>query len=117
MGEKTLVILDPTLRHGFTSIPNKVLFASGLSMFAKCLYYILPSFAWQDNECWPGQNKLSKAAGCHVNTIEKYLKELRDYGLISWKRQGLNLPYIYYMHDLAGIKANQDKPHNKTPDP
>lgn len=83
MSEKTLIILDPVLRRGFTSDPNCVLFAPDLSMPAKCLYTILLAFAWQDNECWPGQGKLSEAAGCHINTVEKYLKELRDYGLIS----------------------------------
>ncbi len=104
MNEKTLVILDPVLRRGFTSIPNCVLFAPDLSMAAKCLYTILLSFAWQEDECWPGQDRLAGAAGCHVNTVEKYLKELRDYGLISWKRRGLNRPNIYFVHNLADVE-------------
>lgn len=116
MSEKTLIILDPVLRRGFTSIPNCVLFAPDLSMPAKCLYTILLAFAWQDNECWPGQGKLSEAAGCHINTVEKYLKELRDYGLISWKRRGLNRPNIYYIHNLAEVKRIQARTLIKTPE-
>jgi len=95
--EKTLIIMDPTLRKGFTTTPNAVLTAPGLILPAKGLYSILLMFAWQDNECWPGQARLAEAASCHINTIEKYLKELREYGLISWKRQGLNRPNVYYI--------------------
>jgi len=108
MSEKTLVILDPTLRRGFTSMPNNVLFAPDLSMAAKCLYAILLSFAWQEDECYPGQERLAQACGCHVNTVKKYLKELRDYKLISWKRQGLNRPNIYYIHNLSDVEKLKD---------
>jgi len=101
--QKTLIIKDPTLRKGFTTIPNAVMSAKGLSMSAKYLYGLLLSFAWQDEECWPGQNKLAEAADCSVKTIEKYLKELRSYELISWKRQGLNRPNIYYINDLGTV--------------
>jgi hypothetical protein len=33
-------------------MPNNVLFAPDLSMAAKCLYAILLSFAWQEDECY-----------------------------------------------------------------
>lgn len=104
MGEKTLVILDPTLRRGFTSVPNKVLFATGLSMAAKCLYSILLAFAWQEDECFPGQEKLAEAAGCSFRTIRKYLDELREYGLISWVQRGLNQTNVYYINDLSKVE-------------
>jgi len=42
-----LVILDPSLKRGFTSVPNAVLFAPDLSMAAKCLYAVILGFAWQ----------------------------------------------------------------------
>jgi len=40
--------------------------------------------------------------------VEKYLKELRDYQLISWKRQGLNRPNIYYIHNLSDVEKLKD---------
>ncbi len=113
--EKTLVILDPVLKKGFTSVPNVVLYAKNLSMPAKCLYGILLSFAWQENECFPGQERLAEAADCTDKTIRKYLEELRKYGLISWVRRGLNQTNIYYICDLNGIerlKALGDKDRN-----
>jgi hypothetical protein len=97
--EKTLIIDSPVLKKGFTSAPNAVLYDSSLSIGARWLYIILLSFAWQENECWPGHERLAQIAGCHRNTIEKYLKELRTAGLVSWKRRGLNQTNIYYLHD------------------
>lgn len=110
MGEKTLVILDPTLRRGFTSVPNKVLFATGLSMAAKCLYSILLAFAWQEDECFPGQERLAEAAGCTDRTVRKYLEELKDFGLVSWVQRGLNQTNIYYIHDLTKIETPEPLP-------
>lgn len=88
MIEKTLIIQDPVLKKGFTATPNIVLTAPGLSLGAKAIYAILLMFAWQEDECWPGQEKLAEAAGCTDRTIHRYLDELRDYGLISWVQQG-----------------------------
>lgn len=105
--QKTLVILDPILKKGFTSIPNKILFAYDLSMQAKCLYAILLAFAWQEEECFPGQDRLAKAAGCTDRTIRKYLDELKQYGLISWLQRGLNQTNIYYIHDLSQVERLQ----------
>ncbi|MBF7084142.1 helix-turn-helix domain-containing protein [Desulfallas sp. Bu1-1] len=101
MQEKTLIIMDPTLKKGFTSIPNKVLFAPNLSMPAKCLYSMLLAFAWQENECFPGQERLAQAAGCTDRTVRKYLDELREFGLVSWIQRGLNQTNIYYIHDIS----------------
>lgn len=109
MAEKTLVILDPTLKRGFTAIPNAVLFAGGLSMAAKCLYFILLSFAWQENECFPGQQRLAEKAGCTDRTVRKYLDELKEYGLISWVQRGLNQTNVYYIHNLEDLEALSDK--------
>ncbi|MCL6477693.1 MAG: helix-turn-helix domain-containing protein [Peptococcaceae bacterium] len=121
MSEKTLVILDPTLRRGFTSIPNCVLFAPDLSMPAKCLFSILLAFAWQDDECWPGQEKLAETAGCTDRTVRKYLEELRDYGLISWVQRGLNQTNVYYINDLSTITrlnalSHKDRKERSGPD-
>ncbi|CEP67140.1 Uncharacterized [Moorella glycerini] len=114
--QKTLIIDSTTLKLGFTAAPNAVLYDARLSVQARWLYCILLSFAWQENECWPGQDRIAKVAGWHVNTVEKYLKELRDFGLISWKRQGLNRPNIYYIHDPAKALSFKDSQASVNPD-
>jgi hypothetical protein len=114
--EKTLIIDSPLLKQGFTAAPNAVLYDSRISVQARWLYCILLSFAWQENECWPGQERLSKVAGWHLNTVEKYLKELREYGLISWKRQGLNRPNIYYIHEPSKALIYKDSQAGVNPE-
>jgi len=103
--EKTLVILDPVLKKGFTSVPNIVLYAKNLSMPARCLYSILLSFAWSESECFPGQERLADVAGCTDRTIRKYLDELKEYGLISWVQRGLNQTNVYYINDLSKVES------------
>lgn len=104
MGEKTLIIQDPVLKKGFTATPNAVLTAPGLSLGAKALYSILLMFAWQNEECWPGQERLAKACGCTDRTVRSYLGDLKKYGLISWVQRGLNQTNVYYIHDLATVE-------------
>lgn len=50
--------------------------------------------------CFPGQNRLGKDLGVHRNTIQKYLLELRDFGLIKWDRRGFKQTNIYYILSL-----------------
>jgi len=102
--EKSLIILDSTLKRGFTPVPNAVLFAPDLSMAAKCLYAVLLAFAWQEDECFPGQERLAEACGCTDRTVRKYLDELREYGLVSWVRRGLTMTNIYYIHDISRVE-------------
>lgn len=111
MTEKTLVILDPVLKKGFTSVPNLILTAQGLSLPAKSIYAILLMFAWQEDECFPGQERLAEAAGCTDRTIRKYLDELREFGLISWIQRGLNQTNVYYIHDTSKIQRLKPLSH------
>ena len=98
--KETIEILDTTLKQGFSQIPRTVLKAKNLSMQAKTLYALLLDYAWQKGSCFPGQNRLGKDLGVHRNTIQKYLLELRDFGLIKWDRRGFKQTNIYYILSL-----------------
>ncbi|MCB9789973.1 helix-turn-helix domain-containing protein [Candidatus Nomurabacteria bacterium] len=98
--KETIEILDTTLKQGFSQIPRTVLRASNLTMQAKTLYALLLDYAWQKGSCFPGQNRLGKDLGVHRNTIQKYLLELRDFGLIKWDRRGFKQTNIYYILSL-----------------
>lgn len=95
MREKTLEILEPSLRKDFVQIPTKILHNPELSMQAKTLYALLISYAWYEAECFPGQDRLSKNLGVHKNTILKYLEELKKFKLLTWKQRGLNKTNLY----------------------
>jgi len=98
--KETIEILDTTFKQGFSQIPRTILRAKNLSMQAKTLYALLLDYAWQKGSCFPGQNRLGKDLGVHRNTIQKYLLELRDFGLIKWDRRGFKQTNIYYILSL-----------------
>src|SRR5260370_38318677 len=89
-------IVDENLRNGFAQMPRPVLKAKGLSFRAKCVYNLLLDYAWQAESCFPGQDRLANDLDTSLDTIQRGLNELKDFGLISWKRTGLNKPNIYY---------------------
>jgi hypothetical protein len=93
--------VDDNLKHGFAQIPRPVLRASWLSDRAKVLYALLLDYAWQNDNCFPGQDRLARDMGKSVDTVQRALNELRDYRLVDWKQQGLNSPNIYYILRLS----------------
>lgn len=100
--EKTLVIEEQRLNKNFTQIPNEVLFYDKLTPQARLLYAILVSFAWFENECWPGQQRLAAAMGCSEKMVRKYLNELREHDLIEWKRRegAVGLTNVYFIRPI-----------------
>ena len=98
--EKTLQIQDATLKHKFTVFPKCVQYDSNLSPGERLLYSLLLSYAWDDDECFPGQQRLAGNFGCKERNIRILLFALRRHGLINWKRRGLNLTNIYYILPL-----------------
>lgn len=100
--EKTLVIEEQRLNKNFTQIPNEVLFYDKISVQARLLYAILVSFAWFEDECFPGQARLAAAMGCKERAIRKYLAELREHNLIEWKRRegAVGLTNVYFIRPI-----------------
>lgn len=94
-------IVDDNLRHGFAQMPRPVLRAKGLSLKAKVIYMALLDYAWQAGSCFPGQQRLAEAIDASVDTVQRALQELKQYGLIAWHRQGLNKPNVYFLLRLG----------------
>jgi len=97
---KTVIVEDEALKHGFTQLPNYVLKNPKLSFGARLTYAVLLSYAWQDDFCFPAQEKLGEDLGVSRQSINKFLNELKAGKLIDWKRQGLNRPNIYRILDV-----------------
>jgi len=100
---RTVILEDEGLRtlQGFTQLPNAVLKHPTLSFGAKVAYGVLLSYAWQDDFCWPAQQRLAADLSCSDRWVRKLLVELRSAGAIHWKQQGLNSPNVYYIRALA----------------
>ena len=98
---KTLIIDDPNLRHGFIQVPSIVMRDPLLTCTARVLYGLLLSYAWQEKECWPGQDLLAGELGCSSDTVGRTLKELKSRKLITWKRPGQGKPNVYHIRRLT----------------
>jgi hypothetical protein len=109
LAKHTIVVLNETLKHGFTQLPNYILRDKKLSFGARLTFAVLLSYAWQEDSCFPGQLRLAKDLGTTDRSIRTFLNELRDQGYISWKQQGLNKPNIYYILDYQPLKIEVER--------
>src|SRR5207245_1726160 len=85
-----LALWDDALRRvqGFTQIPNPVLKHPAISYGAKVALGVLLSYAWQEDFCFPAQERLAKDLNCSVRNVQRLLKELKAASFIDWKQQG-----------------------------
>ena len=100
--KRSLIFRNPNLAHGFTQVPNIVLRDGTLSPNAVRLYVLLLAYAWQDKECFPGQERLAVDMGCKRITVTRALAELKKRHLITCDRRGLGKVNIYYIERLEG---------------
>ena len=98
--EKTMRIIgaDPMSRRGFTQVPNFILENDKLSTGAKLTYAMMLRYAWEKDQCFPGQKTLAQNAGMGQRSVVRYIQELEDKGFISIKRRGLGKVNIYELH-------------------
>ena len=90
-----IVGADPATRYGFTQVPNFVLTNKALSVGAKLVYAMLLKYAWTDNACFPGQQKLAEDMGSGERSVRTYLKELEDAKFLEVTQRGLGKTNLY----------------------
>ncbi len=98
-------IVDENLKGGFVQLPRLVLRAKSLSVKAKLIYGMLLDYAWHDDRVFPGQERMADDLDVSLDSVQRALQELKTCQLIDYKRQGLNLPNVYYILSLG------DNPH------
>jgi Helix-turn-helix domain len=89
---------DPATRHGFTQVPNFILTNKDLSVGAKLAYAMLLKYAWSDDACFPGQQKLAQDIGAGERSVRTYLKELEDADFLEVTQRGLGRTNLYRLH-------------------
>src|SRR6266496_2486038 len=77
----TIIVLNEALKKGFTQIPNYILRDSKLSFGARLVYAVLLSYAWQEDSCFPGQERIAEDLGTSDRSVRTYLSELKEWGL------------------------------------
>jgi hypothetical protein len=104
----TIVILNEALKHGFTQLPNFVLKEKKLSFGARLTYAVLLSYAWQEDSCFPGQDRMAQDLGVTRKAINSYLSELKINGYVDWQRRGLGKTNVYFILDYKPLKIEAD---------
>ena len=75
--EKTIILkgADILTAEGFTQVPNHILRSEKLSPGAKLAYAMLLSYAWNNESCFPGQERLGKDMGVTDRSVRTYTQD------------------------------------------
>jgi hypothetical protein len=99
--------VDPIALHGFTQLPNFILRNPDLTANAKTVYSLLLSYAWHNDLCFPGQERLAEHMGTHVSTVSRAIAELEDCSLIEIERRGQGKTNFYTINFVVKKKARK----------
>src|SRR5215813_1576864 len=98
--------VDPIALHGFTQLPNFILRDPNLSIGAKATYALFLSYAWHNNLCFPGQDRLAKDLGMSVGRVNDFVKELQACALIDITRRGQGKTNLYTINFVVKRKSS-----------
>src|SRR5712671_2338850 len=101
---------DLLTAKGFTMVPNHLLISSKISPGAKLTYAMLLKYAWQDDYCFPGQERLAKDMGVTDRSVRTYLQELEAQKFINIKQQGQGRPNFYVLKMRPSGTARKNFP-------
>ena len=100
---------DIVTQHGFTQVPNFLFKNSGLSMGAIVVYSKFLSYAWSNDYCFPGQQRLADDLDMGLGSINRFIKELEQRALITIERRGQGKTNIYKIAFVVQSKPGHSK--------
>jgi len=103
-----LKVADALSTKGFTQVPNHLLESNRVSPGAKLAYAMLLKYAWQNNYCFPGQDRLARDMGSGKRSVVRYMQELEKAGYVTIRRRGLGKSNLYEL-SLSITDKNGDK--------
>src|SRR5436190_23488385 len=89
---------DAATAQGFTQVPNFLLKSNKLSAGDKMTFAMLLSYAWQNDYCFPGQERLGEDLGLTERGVRNHLKSLEANGLLAIRRRGQGKTNIYELN-------------------
>lgn len=95
---------DPIARYGFTQLPNFILRSPDLSIGAKTVYALFLSYAWHNDLCFPGQERLASDIGMSIGSVNSFIKELERSGLVEITRRGQGKVNLYTVNYVVKRK-------------
>jgi len=103
----TLDTRDPVVRGGFTQVPNFILKMSELSVGAKVVYAMFLHYAWNNESCFPGQDRLAEDIGMSRASVTNYVGELEEAGLVGITRRGQGRTNLYNIKFVVKKRATK----------
>lgn len=101
---------DPVAQGGFTMVPNFILRHPDLSIGAKMAYAMFLSYAWHNDHCYPGQERLAQDMGMSRPSVSAFINQLEESGFISVERRGLGLTNVYTIHfQVSARKLSRER--------
>jgi|GEM_PF-1590967 len=94
---------DIATQRGWTGVPNFILESNRISVGAKLVYAMLLKYAREMDDCFPGQERLSKDMGSGKRSVVRFIAELESVGLISIQRRGQGRPNLYTIYLKASF--------------
>ena len=104
---------NPVLQGGFTQVPNFILKNPEISVGAKVAYAMFLSYAWHNDSCFPGQDRLAEDMGMTRPRVTQLIAELEAAGMVTIQRRGqgkTNLYTIYFQVKSPVDKTFRGKP-------
>ena len=98
---------DPIARYGFTQLPNFILRNPDLSANAKTAYSLLLSYAWHNDLCFPGQERLAEHWAHMLSAVSRAITELEDCSLIEIERRGQGKTNFYTINFVVKKKIHK----------
>src|SRR5438094_8296208 len=89
---------NPVLQGGFTQVPNFILKNPEISVGAKIAYAMFLSYAWHNDSCFPGQDRLADDMGLSRSRVTHLITELEKAGLVTINRRGQGKTNLYTIH-------------------
>lgn len=89
---------NPVVRGGFTQVPNFILKDAKLSLGAKVTYAMFLSYAWHNDSCYPGQDRMAEDMGMSRSRVTEFVGELERAGLVTIERRGQGKTNLYTIH-------------------
>lgn len=98
--ERTLIVkgADLVTIRGFTPVPNYFLKNPKISVGAKLTFAMLLQYAREEDECFPGQERLGQDMGVTDRSVRTWLNELKAAGLVTSKQRGQGRSNVYTLH-------------------
>jgi len=90
-----LVGADALSERGFVQVPITIVRNNKISMGAKMVYTALLSYAWHNDFCFPGQDRMAEDIGTSRKSVNLWLQELDKSGFIKIIRRGQGKTNLY----------------------